>query len=62
MDFDITVEMQRNKYNNKIMQSVMDIRKKEREVTKKIHTETKFKNKMRHVCEEGDLYLKKYRP
>ena len=33
--FDIKVEIQKNKDDNNLMQSVIDVRKKEREFTKK---------------------------
>ena len=55
--FDIKVEIQKNKDDNNLMQSVIDVRKKEREVMKKGSTERKSRNKMRRVCEEDDCYL-----
>ena len=51
--FDMTVEIQRNKYDNKIMHFVIEIWKQEREVMNKLSTERKSRNKMRRVCEEG---------
>ena len=36
---------------------MIDIHKQEMEVIKKGSTETKFRNKTRHVCEEDDCYL-----
>ena len=62
LDFDMTVEIQNNKDDNTLMQSVIDIHKQEREFTKKGYTDRKFKNKTRRVCEEDDFYLDEGRP
>ena len=50
-DFDMKLEIQKNKDDNFLIQSVINIRKQEREATNKGYTAIKFSNKMRHVCE-----------
>ena len=44
------------------MQSVVDISKQEKDITKKGSTERKLINKIKRVCEEDDCYLYKYFP
>ena len=61
-DFQIILEIQRNKYNNTLMQSVITIRKQEREVMNKRSTNRKPRNKMRRVCEKDYCYLDEYHP
>ena len=57
----MTVEIQDNKDDNILMQSVIAIWKKERGFMNKGCTERKFKNKMMHVCEQDDYYIYEYR-
>ena len=59
MGFEMTMEIQRNKDDNTIMQYVIDIRKQESGVMNKAYIERKFRNKMRRVCEEDYRYLDK---
>ena len=61
-DFEMTVKIQKNEYDNSLMQSISAISKQEREFTNKGYTDRKPRNKMRYVCEEDDCYLDKYRP
>ena len=49
MGFEMTMEIQRNKDDNTIMQYVIDIRKQESGVMNKAYIERKFRNKMRRV-------------
>ena len=53
----MTVEIQNNKDDSNLIQYVIDIRKQERHLMKKGSTYSKFRNKMRRVCEEDDCYL-----
>ena len=62
LDFYTIVEIQENKDDNTLIESVIPICKKEREFTKKSSTERKFRNIMRRVCEEDDWCIDKYRP
>ena len=61
-DFDMKVEIKKNKDDNTLMQYMIAFQKKERVVMYKGSTERKFRNKIRHVCEEDDCYLDKCRP
>ena len=58
----MTVEIQKNKDDNILMQSVITIQKQDKQFTKKGSTERKFRNKIKRVCEEDDWYLDKDRP
>ena len=53
-DFEITVEIQNNKNDNTVMQSVIAIQKQEREVINKGSTESKPRNIMRCFFEEDE--------
>ena len=53
-DFDMKVEIQKNKYDNKFIQYVIVIRKQERDFMKIGSTDTKSRNKMRRVFKEDE--------
>ena len=61
-DFEMTVEIQRNKYYFTLMQSVISIQKKYSEIMNKGSIERNFRNKIRRVCKEYDCYIDKYFP
>ena len=61
-DFEMKVEIQNNKDDNTLMQSVIKIWKNRGGFMKKGSTERKFRDKMRRVCEEDACYLFKIRP
>ena len=61
-DFVMTVEIQKNKDDNNLIQSMISIHKQEMEFTKKGYTEIKLMNKTSHVSEEDDFYLEEDHP
>ena len=61
-DFEMTAEIQNFKDDNTLMQSVITIWKQDRGGIKKGYTDIKFRNKIRRVYEDDELYLDKYRP
>ena len=61
LDFEMTLEIQKNRYDNTLMHSVIAIQKQERGITKKCSAYKKQSNKLTFVCEDNDLYLDKDR-
>ena len=56
MYFDMKVENHNNKYENTMVQSVIDVIKKEKDFMQEGSTDSKYRNKSRGACEGYDCY------